>query len=166
MAVVDKRIYVTTDNTPVDAVAVAGADTLDIVAKVAITSGDTLASIYRIAEVPASYIPVGGEITTSAITSVDDVDLGIFENEAHGDTVIDADALVDGMDLSSALAPGAGVSPISAITIANQNAAFYTIAGDVSGERQTYVLGLTINKTAGSAGTIIVRLKCIRREYA
>lgn len=166
MAVVDNRLYVTTDNTPVDAVAVSGADSLEIVAKIPITNGNTTASIYRIAEVPSNFIPVGGEITCDAITSVDDADLGLYENEANGNTVIDVDALVDGMDISSALAPGSGLSPISAVTIANQNAALYTLASDVCSERQTYVLALTINKTAGATGNVIVRLKLVRREYA
>ena len=166
MAVVDKRIYVTTDNTPVDAVAVAGADTLDIVAKIAITSGDSATSIYRIAEVPSNYIPVGGEITCSAVTGVNDADLGLYETSEQGDTVIDVDALVDGADLTSALAPGSGLSPISAVTIANQNAALYTLASDVCSERQAYVLALTINADASADGTVIVRLKLVRREYA
>ena len=166
MAVVDNRIYVSTDNTPIDAVAVAGADTLDIVAKVPITSGDSSSSIYRIAEVPSNYIPVGGEITCDAITGLDDVDLGIYENAEHGDGVLDVDALVDGMNISSALAPGSGLSPISAITIANQNKALYGLVSDVSSERQTYVLALTINKDAAATGSVIVRLRLVRREYA
>lgn len=166
MAVVDKRIYVTTDNTPVDAVAVAGADTIDILASVAITNGDSATSIYRIAEVPSNYIPVSGEITCDAITGVDDADLGLYENAENGDTVIDVDALVDGADITGAKAPGAGLSPISAVTIANQNKALYLLASDVCSERQTYVLALTINKDASAGGSVIVRLRLVRREYA
>jgi len=166
MAVVDKRQYVTTDNSPTDAVQASGADTINIIAKASITSGDTTASIYRIAEVPASFVLMGGEITCDAIVDVDDADLGLYENEQNGDTVIDADAFVDGMDIHAAKVPGAGYSPLSAVTIANQDAAFYTIAGDASGERQTYVIGLKINKTAGATGVVVVRLKLVRREYA
>ena len=168
MAVVDNTIYKNTTNVPIDAVAVAGqgGGTLDIVAKIAITNGNSIASIYRICEVPSNFIPVSGEITCDAITSVDDADLGLYENAENGGAVIDVDALMDGGDLSSALAPGAGLSPISAVTIANQNAALYTLAGDVSSERQTYVLALTINKAATATGNVIVRLKLVRREYA
>ncbi len=166
MAVVDVTLYKNTTGIPIDAVQSPGADSIDIVAKIPITNGDTSASIYRIAEVPSNYIPVGGEITCSAITSLNDVDLGLYENAEQGGAVIDVDALLDGGDVSSALVPGSGLSPISAVTIANQNAALYTLASDVSGERQTYVLALTTNATAGAAGTIIVRLKLVRREYA
>jgi len=166
MAVVDKTQYKTTDNTPADAIRVSGADMLTIVAKASITNGDSSTSIYRIAEIPSNYVPVGGEITCDAITSVDDADLGLYENAENGGTVIDVDGLVDGMDISSALAPGSGLSPISAVTIANQDAALYTLASDVSSERQTYVLGLTLNKNAGATGKVVVRLNLVRREYA
>jgi len=166
MAVVDKTQYKTTDNTPADAIRVSGADMLTIVCKASITNGDTSASIYRIAEIPSNYVPVGGEITCDAVTSVNDADLGIYENAENGGAVIDVDALADGIDVSSALAPGAGLSPISAVTIANQDAALYTLASDVSSERQTYVLALTINATSGATGVVVVRLNLVRREYA
>lgn len=166
MAVIDVTLYKNTTGIPIDAVQSPGADSIDIVAKIAITNGNTSASIFRIAEVPSNYIPVGGEITCSAITSLDDVDLGLYENAENGGAVIDVDALLDGGDVSSALVPGSGLSPISAVAIANQNAALYSLASDVSSERQTYVLALTTNATAGADGTIIVRLKLVRREYA
>lgn len=166
MAVVDKTTYKSTDNTPVDAIKVAGADSLIVVAKASITSGDSATSIYRIAEIPSNYVPVGGEITCEAITGVDDADLGLYETAEHGNTVIDVDALVDGGDLTSALAPGSGLSPISAIAIANQDAALYTLASDVCSERQTYVLALTINKNAAATGVVCVKLYLVRREYA
>jgi len=63
------------------------------------------------------------------------------------------------------LAPGAGLNPISAVTIANQDSALYTLASDVSSERQAYVLALTINAAATATGTVIVRLTLVRREY-
>ncbi|MCK5602420.1 hypothetical protein KAR91_11135 [Candidatus Pacearchaeota archaeon] len=166
MAVIDVTLYKNTTGIPIDAVQSPGADSIDIVAKIAITNGNTSASIFRIAEVPSNYIPVGGEITCSAITSLDDVDLGLYENAENGGAVIDVDALLDGGDVSSALVPGSGLSPISAVAIANQNAALYSLASDVSSERQPYVLALTTNATAGADGTIIVRLKLVRREYA
>jgi len=166
MAVVDLTVYKTTDNTPIDAVTVGGADSLTVVAKGTITNGNSSTSIYRLAEIPSNYIPVGGEITCDAITGIDDADLGLYETAEHGGAVIDVDALVDGGNLSSALAPGSGLSPISAVTIANQNAALYTLASDVSGERQAYVLALTINKNASATGSFIVRLNLVRRQYA
>jgi len=168
MAVVDNRVYVTTDNTPISAVAVGGADVLEIVASIPMLSTDDSGSIYRIAEVPSNYIPVGGEITCDALTSLSDVDLGLYETAAQGNGVIDVDALVNGMDLSSALAPGSGLSPISAVTIANQNQPLFILANDgdadVSGERQSYVLALTTNTNNDANGSVVVRIKLVRRE--
>jgi len=170
MALVDRTSYLkdATTQLPIDAVAVAGAggDTLDIVAKVPILATDDADSIYRFCEVPSNFIPVGGEITCSAITGMNSVDLGIYENPENGGAVIDVDALAGSLDMSSALAPGAGHSPIKGLVIANQNAALYTLAGDVSGERQTYTLAFKTNADPAANGTIIVRLKLVRREYA
>jgi len=164
MAVVDLTTYKTTDNTPIDAVVVAGADCLEVIAKANITSGDSATSIYRIAEIPSNYVPVGGEITCDALTGLDDVDLGLYETEEHGGGVLDVDALVDGGDLTSALAPGSGLSPISAVTIANQDAALHSLVSDVCSERQSYVLALTINKDAAATGVVCVKLRLVRRE--
>ncbi len=166
MAVVDKRQYVTTDNTPADALRVSGADSIEIVATASITSGDTSASIYRIAELPANYVPVWGQLVTAGITSLADVDLGLYETAEHGNAVIDVDALVDGVDISSAIVMADNSSAIAAISAANQAAALYTLASDTSSERQSYVLALTLNDTAGATGTLVVKLRLVRREYA
>ena len=167
MAVVDLTTYKKSSaGIPVDAIHACGADQLYVVARATITSGNTSASIYRIAEIPSNYVPVGGEITCAAITSVNDIDLGLNETTENGGAVIDVDALVDGGDVSSALAPGSGLNPVSAVTLANQGKALYLLASDVSSERQAYVLALTINKTAGASGDVVVKLMLVRREYA
>ena len=166
MAVVDLTTYKKSSaGIPVDSVSVGGADVLHVLASFPITDTESIASIYRIAEIPSNFIPIGGEITCDGITSVNDADLGLYETDEQGGAVIDVDALMDGGDISSALPPGGGLSPISAVTIANQDAALYTLAGDVSSERQAYVLALTINAAATATGTVIVRLTLVRREY-
>ena len=170
MAIVDRTSYLksVTTQLPIDAVTVAGqgGGILEIVAKVPILATDDADSIYRFCEVPSNFIPVGGEITCSAITGMSSVSLGIYENPENGGTLIDATALTSAQDFSSALAPGAGLSPIANVAIANQNAALYTLAGDVSGERQTYTLAFKTNADPAANGTIIVRLRLVRREYA
>ena len=166
MAVVDLTTYKKSPaGIPVDAIQACGTDVLHVVASFPITNGNSIASIFRIAEIPSNFVPIGGEITCDAITSANDCDLGLYETDEHGGAVIDVDALMDGGDLSSALAPGAGLNPISAVTIANQDSALYTLASDVSSERQAYVLALTINAAATATGTVIVRLTLVRREY-
>jgi len=167
MAVVDLTTYKkSASNIPVDAIHAGGADMLTIVARGTITNGNTSASIYRIAEIPSNYVPISGEITCAAITGIDDADLGLYETDEHGGAVIDVDALLDAGDLTAALAPGSGISPVSAVSLANQGKALYLLASDVSSERQAYVLALTINKNAAATGDFIVKLVLVRREYA
>lgn len=168
MAVVDLTTYKkdVTTQVPVDAIHASGADMLNIVARCTVTNGNSSGSIYRIAEVPSNFVPTGGEITCAALTGLDDVDLGLYENTENGGAVIDVDALLDGGDLTSALAQGSGLSPVSAVSLANQGKALYLLAGDVSSERQTYVLALTINANASAGGDVVVKLDLVRREYA
>ena len=90
----------------------------------------------------------------------------IYENAENGDTVIDATALTSAQDMSSALVPGAGHSPIANVAIADQNKAIYDLASDVSSERQTYVLAFKTNGDPAADGTIVARLRLVRREYA
>ena len=166
MAIVDLTTYKkSSDNIPVDAIHADGADSLYIVARATITSGNSATSIYRIAEVPSNYVPVDGEITCAALTGLDDVDLGIYETTEQGGAVLDVDALVDGGDLTSALAQGSGLNPVSAVSLANQGKSIYQLVSDVSSERQSYVLALTINKDAAATGDVVVKLKLVRREY-
>jgi len=84
----------------------------------------------------------------------------------EGGAVIDVDAYLDGGDITSALARGSGLAATSAISLANQGAANYTLASDVSSERQTYVLALTINKDCAAGGDVVLVLHLVRREYA
>ena len=167
MSVVDQTTYKKSSaNIPVDALHACGADQLYIVARATIVTGDNATSIYRIAEVPSNYVPVGGEITCAALTGLDDVDLGLYETDEHGGAVIDVNALVDAADVTLALAQGAGLNPVSAVSLANQGKALYALASDVSSERQAYVLALTINKDCAAGGDIVVKLALVRREYA
>lgn len=167
MAVVDLTTYKKSSaNIPVDAIHACGADQLSIVARATITNGNTTASIYRIAEVPSNFVPVSGEVTCAALTGLDDVDLGLYETDEQGGAVIVVNALADAMDLTGALAPGAGLSPISGVALDDQGKALYSLASDVSSERQAYVLALTINKDAAATGDVVVKLNLVRREYA
>jgi len=167
MAIVDKTTYKKSSaNIPVDAIAASGADLMTIVARCTITTADSATSIFRICEVPSNFVPVAGELTCAALTGLDDVDLGLYENTEQGGAVIDVDAYLDGGDITSALARGSGLAATSAISLANQGAANYTLASDVSSERQTYVLALTINKDCAAGGDVVLVLHLVRREYA
>jgi hypothetical protein len=167
MAIVDLTTYKKSSaNIPVDAIAATGADMLTIVARATITTGNSATSIYRIAEVPSNYVPVAGDVTCAALTGLDDVDLGLYENSENGGAVIGVNALADALDFTSALNPGTAVNAISNVSLANQDAALYTLASDVSSERQTYTLALTINKDCAAGGDVVVKLHLVRREYA
>lgn len=144
--------------TAVKAHKIAGTDQIIVLAKASITSGDSIGSIYRLAQIPIGYIPVGGEITTAGITDLTDVDLGIYKDAEKGGAEIDKDMLVNGVDLSSAKAIGSGVNPLKDYGTANQQKTLAEVASLGFAELQTCVLALTINAAAGATGDIYVKL--------
>lgn len=157
----DNKLYVSSDNTPIKSFKVAGVDAIDICAVIPITNGDGAGSIYRIANIPANYIPVWGEINCEAITSLTDADLGLYENDEHGGAVIDKDIFADGVDLSSALLPGSGHVAIKSLPVLSIGKTLAEIASHGLAERQTYCLALTSNSAPGATKVAVVRMRFI-----
>lgn len=154
----DVKVY---DSTAIKAVKFGGSDAIDIVAQIPITSGDVLGSIYRIAQIPANYIPVWGEITCEAVTSVNDADLGFYYDDEKGGAVADKDILVDGVDLSSALVPGAGHNALKSIGVLNIGETVAELLGLGRSEYAAYTLALTINVQAGATKNVQVRMRFV-----
>lgn len=157
---VDKKPYQTK---PYAGYKFSGSDEIVIVAQIAITNGDGAGSIYRIGQVPSNYIPVEGEINCEAITGLTDADLGLYETDEHGGAVLDKDLLVDGVDLSSALVPGAGHDALKSIGVTNIGKRLCDIStiADGSAERQSYMLALTAVAAPGATGVVAVRLRLV-----
>lgn len=147
----DVKLYENADGHPVKAIKITGVDSIEIVAEIDFTSGEGAGSIYRIAQIPANYVPVWGELNCEAVTSASDNDLGLYETDAQGGAVIDKDCLLDGGDLSSALAIGSGLNPIRDLGTLNIGKTLRELASDGISERQAYTLALTAN--AGPAAT-------------
>ncbi len=157
----DVKLYENSDGDPVKAYKVAGVDSIEILAEIDITNGDGAGSIYRIAQIPANYIPVWGEINCEAVTSMNDNDLGLYETDEHGGAVIDKDCFVDGADHSSALVIGSGTNAIKDLTTLKLGDTLNTLAGNADGARQAYTLALTANAAPGATKKIFLRMRFI-----
>jgi hypothetical protein len=155
MAVVDKKMY---DSTAIKAVKFGGSDAIHIVSVIPITDGDSIASIFRLAQIPSNYIPVWGEVNCEAITSLTDADLGFYLDDEKGGAVKDVDALLDGGDLSSALVPGAGHDALKSIGVPNIGKTVAELLEDNAAKYQSYTLALTLNAAAGATKIATVRM--------
>lgn len=103
MAVVSK--YGTGSRDPSSLLAIQGvyaaAESRTIVSQISITNGDSIASVFRIGEVPFDAIlDPSSTYFYEAVAGVTDIDVGF--RYPNGGAVIDADNLVDGDDISSA----------------------------------------------------------------
>jgi hypothetical protein len=158
---VDLKLYENSDGDPVKAFKVAGVDSIEILAEISITNGDGAGSIYRIAKIPANYVPIWGEINCEALTSMNDNDLGLYETDEQGGAVIDKDILVNGADHSSALAIGSGTNALKDLGTTNLGKTLAQLAGDGISERQAYTLALTANAGPTATGKIYLRMRFI-----
>lgn len=158
---VDVKLYEDADGHPVKAYKVSGVDSIEIVAEIDLTNGDGAGSIYRIAQIPANYVPVWGELNCEAITSANDNDLGLYETDAQGGAVIDKDCFIDGGDLSSALAIGSGINAIKDLTTLKLGDTLASLAGDGASERQAYTLALTANAGPTATKKAFLRMRFV-----
>lgn len=158
---VDKKLYNDSDRDPVKAFKVAGVDSIEILAEVTLTNGDGAGSIYRIAKIPANYIPVDIKINCEAITGASDNDLGLYETDEQGGAVIDKDILCDGQTLASALAIGSEANGLKDLGTTNLGKTLAQLAGDGISERQAYTLALTANAGPSTTAKAYIRARFI-----
>lgn len=137
----------------------AGSPTITIVQTVEIASGAEIGSIYRLFQVPSSYIPVRAFLLNDAITSLTDADLGLYALSEFGGAVKEVDIFVNGIDLSSGRATGSAYDALTDLGIDNVGSKIHELADDYRSEFIAYDVALTLNAEAGSAGTVVVGME-------
>jgi len=136
-----------------------GADALFINKSFTVTTGAEANSTYRIAQIPAGYVPFLGFITTAGIAGLTDCDLGVYLPAIQGGTVVDLDAFVDGVNLSGAVTIASPSNIFSAMTPTTLESRIHELSAIADGiaEYQTYDLTLTTKAQASATGVINVR---------
>lgn len=120
-----------------------------------IAAADDDTSIYKIARVNANMIPMDIKINCDAITAMTDVDLGFYQEDG---TVVDADILMDGADLSAGKALGSEQNGLSHLPIADIGDKVWELLGKTAVNKQEgYILALTANTVGTAAGTVSIR---------
>ena len=132
-----------------------GAQTVTMVATVAVAAADDDGSVYRVfADIPSTYVPLNICIHTTAITAGTDYDLGIYK--PNGGTVVDKDILMDGQTMASALTVATwNNSGMGALTLSNGLQSLGTLSAQTDVDA-SYDLALTANTVGTAAGTIRV----------
>ena len=131
-------------------------------------AADAAGDIKALFKVGAHEIPVKCEIINDAITGATDIDLGLYRDD---ETVVDADALMDGTDISAGIAYASRTDGLSALGVEERGVKTFfdiandVVAGDVVGSipSDSYWVALTLNSEISTAGTITVLLETIGR---
>lgn len=133
-----------------------GAETITLVATEEIAAADDDGSVYRLFKsVPANLIPLEITIATDGITAGTDYDLGLYKVGVGGDAV-DADVLMDGQTLASALTRATGHQlGLQTVNIADAGKTL----GELSAQTDvdlSYDVALTGNTVGTADGTVTV----------
>lgn len=131
-----------------------GAETVTMVATEELAVADDDGSVYRFFKsVPSNLIPIEINVYCDTITSGTDFDLGLYE---VGGAAVDADVLMDGQTLATALTRATGHN----IGLGNVNIADATkTLGELSGQTAvdlSYDIALTANTVGSAAGTVTI----------
>ena len=129
---------------------------------------DAAGDIKALFRVGAHEIPVECYIINDAIAGATDIDLGLYRDDQ---TVVDADALMDGTDIAAGVAYASRTDGLSALGVEERGVkSFFDIAndvatGDVVGSlpNDSYWVALTLNSEIAAAGTITLYLATIGR---
>jgi len=131
------------------------------ISKVAILAADTDASVYGMVALPGGAIVKDIKLVCSEITAGTDYDIGLYRMDADGTigAVIEKDTFLDGQTMAVAIARGAEITGISAISLADSDKTVAELAAAVSGlveKDPRYCLALTANTVGSADGTIVV----------
>ncbi|WP_156464223.1 hypothetical protein [Afipia sp. Root123D2] len=114
----------------------------------AITTGDSIASLFYLGKIASNAVPLAGLSTLKhgAVTSVNDADIGIYRDGV----AVDADLFADGIDISSAGAK----DPFAAVAVANVGKQVWELLGLANDPGVEYDIVLTIKVAATATASI------------
>lgn len=120
---------------------------------VAVVSGDSIGSTYRLVRVPSSAGMRSVQLHCTAITTCA-ADVGIYETAANGGAVVDADLFASAQSVASALAGTDVMRESGVITVANIEQPLWQLLGLTADPKKDYDVVATLTAAAGSAGNI------------
>ena len=129
-------------------------------------AADAAGDVMALFRVGAHEIPVEGWLISDAIAGATDLDIGFYRDDQ---TVVDKDALADGLNPSAGIAFASRLDALAALGVEERGVRkMYEIAGDVATTdvvghipNDSYIVAVTLNSEVTAAGTITVCLKTL-----
>ena len=129
--------------------AIAGSDEL--------AAADDDTSVLRLGRLPANAIPIMGCLHCDAITSMSDIDVGLYKPGESG-AVVDKDILADGLDLNAGVAITTDANnALTALGPEDLGLTLWELLGLSAPNRGEYDLAITFNTIGSGAATIAWR---------
>lgn len=156
MAVVDRKSTVLTnrDASPaaMNAQYLSGGTVKRAVATFELANGDSIASIFRICELPRNASIHSIRIFCDAITSGAG-DLGLYQTTANGGAVKSVSCYATAQSIASAITLGTEIM-FEFRDVANLQRRVWEDAGDTADPGRNYDLAMTLTAAAAAAGTL------------
>jgi hypothetical protein len=125
------------------------------VATAAVTSGDSIASTYRLFRVPSNAVMTDLRVYCPAITTAA-TNIGVYRTEKDGSAVVDADLFTSAQALTSALAGTDVLHESGVFSLANSGKELWDALGLTSDPSVFYDVTMTLTAAAGATGTVKV----------
>jgi hypothetical protein len=121
---------------------------------VAITNGDSIASVFRVCRIPSNARIKSVSLFCTAITS-GAADVGLYQTATYGGAVVDADFFTAAQTIATA---SGGISVMSGNLLsgansANRNKRVWEVLGLTSDPGREYDVALTLTAAAAATGT-------------
>lgn len=138
---------------------VQASDISESIGLVPVANGDSIASIFRMAEVPSNARVSDLHIKCGAITSAA-ADIGVYRNTRDGGAVVDADFFASAQSLASALAVWTDVLQESGVnTLPFQQMPLWQALGFTADPNTTFDIAATLTAAATAAGDFVLRVR-------
>jgi hypothetical protein len=125
------------------------------VATVAITSGDDIASTYRMFRVPSNAVMTDLRIYSPDIGTTTISDIGLYRTAKDGGAVVDADFFASALSLKDGALNGTDVLHESAVfSIANSGKELWDALGLTADPSVFYDVAFTLTGAADATGTV------------
>lgn len=127
-----------------------------------ITSGDSVGSTYRIAQVPSRAIVTAIRVSSPDIGTTTAADIGLYQTTLNGGAVVDADFFSSAVSLSGGAINKSDVTFESGVyTLANGAKPLWEALGLSADTGIDYDVTLTLTGAADATGTALVEIEYV-----
>lgn len=132
-------------------------------AVVTITNTDSVASTYRLFEIPSNALVVSVRVSAPDIGTTTAADIGIYQTTANGGAVVDADHFASAVSLNAGAINKSDVTHEAAVyTLANGEKPLWEALGLTADSQRGYDVVATLTGAADATGTCLFEIDYTR----